>query len=389
MAAIPTPRQAVTPTPRQPATVRHAARLADAALAALTVVGVMTGVLAAEVHESPWEGLIQLSLFLGALMFVRRRLPMTVLLLSIAAIFVYRAGSHFQGGWIWPAWAAYFSAATTRHVRWAALVGVAQLVHATVDFWPVLDRNVGRFVIHIAGEGLLLVLFITAGLAYASVARWRERLRESDGRARDAEERLRVSREVHDIVAHTLAVVGVQLNVAADALQEAPDEAAAALRLAQNVRNRAMADLASLIGVLRDGPGDTAPQPDLAALHMLAADARAAGLDVVLDERGDPSAVPAAPAVAVHRVVQEALTNTLKHAGASKVEVIVEYGARSVTVEIKDDGRAGHDGSGIMERHGLIGMRERVSALGGSLTVGPVPDGFAVRAEIPVAGSKA
>ncbi|NUW43927.1 sensor histidine kinase [Nonomuraea rhodomycinica] len=386
---IPPPRQAAVTVPRQPALVRHAARLGDAALAALTVVGVFTGVMAAEVRGAPWDGLVPLVLFLGTLMFVRRRLPMTVLLLSIAAIFVYRTGSSFQGGWIWPASAAYFSAATTRHVRWVALIGVAQLGWAAVDFWPILDRNVARFVAHIAGEGLLLVLLIAGGLAYGSVARWRERLRDSDVRARDAEERLRVSREVHDIVAHTLAVVGVQLNVAADTLEEAPDEAAAALRVAQNVRNRAMADLASLIGVLRDGAGDTVPQPDLTALHTLAADARAAGLDVVLDERGDPSAVPAAPAVAVHRVVQEALTNTLKHSGASKVEVTVEYGARIVTVEVADNGRGGHSGAGMRERHGLVGMRERVSALGGGLTVGPVPGGFAVRAEIPVAGWKA
>ncbi|NUW32323.1 sensor histidine kinase [Nonomuraea sp. SMC257] len=389
MAAIPPPRQAAVLAPRQPAPVRHAARLGDAALAVLTVVGVFTGAMAAEVRGAPWDGLVPFVLFLGGLMFVRRRLPMTVLLLSIVAIFVYRSGSSFEGGWIWPASAAYFSAATTRHVRWVTLIGVAQLGYAVVGLWPAADWDVGRFVTHIAGEGLLLVILIAGGLSYASVARWRERLQESDGRARDAEERLRVSREVHDIVAHTLAVVGVQLNVAADTLQEAPDEAAAALRLAQNVRNRAMADLASLIGVLRDGAGDIAPQPDLAALHTLAADARAAGLDVVLDERGDPSSVPAAPAVAVHRVVQEALTNTLKHARASKVEVTVEYGARIVTVEVADNGRGGHDGAGIREKHGLIGMWERVSALGGCVTVGPVQGGFAVRAEIPVAGWKA
>ncbi|MFI7639330.1 sensor histidine kinase [Nonomuraea sp. NPDC049400] len=375
--AVPSPQRA-------PAPVRHSARLLDLALAVITVVGVVTGVMAAEVRESPWAGLIPLALFLGALLLFRRRWPMTVLLLSIAAIFVYRFNSHFQGGWIWPASAAYFSAACTPRVRWVALIGVAQLVYAAVDFWWVLQRNVVRFVVHIAGEGLVLAMLIGAGLVCAAVMRWRGQLRETDGRARAAEERLQVSREVHDIVAHTLAVVGVQLNVATDALEEDPAEAAAALRVAKDVRNRAMADLASLIGVLRDNAGGAAPQPDLASVGTIVADARAAGLQVVLDERGDPSAVPAAPAVAVYRIVQEALTNTLKHSGAARAEVTIDCGPSSVTVEVKDDGRGGGE---IVERHGLAGMRERVSALGGTLTVGPVPGGFSVRAEIPVAGS--
>ncbi|MEV0382044.1 sensor histidine kinase [Nonomuraea sp. NPDC050643] len=373
------------PFPRRaPAAVRHSARLLDLAFALITVVGVVTGVMAAEVRESPWAGLIPLALFLGALLLFRRRWPLIVLLLSIGAIFLYRFNSHFQGGWIWPASIAYFSAACTPRVRWVALIGAAQLVYAAVDFWPVLSENANRFLVHIAGEGLLLASLIGAGLCHATALRWRERLRETDGRARAAEERLRAAREVHDIVAHTLAVVGVQLNVAADTLEEAPDEAAAALRVAKDVRNRAMADLTSLIGVLRDTSDGTAPQPDLAALDTLIADARAAGLRVVLDQRGDPASLPAAPAVAVYRIVQEALTNTLKHAGATTAEVTIERAPSAVTVEVKDDGRGCEE---IVESHGLAGMRERASALGGTLAVGSAPGGFSVRARIPVAGS--
>ncbi|GAA3203717.1 sensor histidine kinase [Nonomuraea helvata] len=105
---------------------------------------------------------------------------------------------------------------------------------------------------------------------------------------------------------------------------------------------------------------------------------------MTLDERGDPSAVPAAPAVAVYRIVQEALTNALKHSGAAKAQVTIACGPRSVVVEVTDDGRGCDE---IVERHGLAGMRERVSALGGTLTVEPVPGAFSIRAEIPVAGS--
>ncbi|GAA4209779.1 sensor histidine kinase [Microbispora amethystogenes] len=374
---------------RGPAPVRHLARITDLALAALTLVFFVAVALATGVRD-PWQGTIPLGLLLGALLLVRRRWPMTVLLLSIGGILVYHLTGHWSpAGWIWPAAVAYFTAATTPRVRWVPALGLAQLVHSAVDARRVLDHNPVRYLIHVAGEGLLLAVLVAAGLTYAAGMRWRERLRETDSRARAAEERLRVSHEVHDVIAHTLAVVGVQLNVAADALEEDPAAAAAALRLAKNIRNRAMADLRSLVTVLRDDPAGTAPQADLASLGTLISDTRAAGLEVTLDEHGDRAAVPAITAIAVHRVVQESLANTLKHAGASKAEVTIGYRPRSVTVEITDDGRGTPGGADATEGHGLTGMRERVSALGGELTAGPVPGGFAVRADIPVAGSAA
>ncbi|MEU4547173.1 sensor histidine kinase [Nonomuraea dietziae] len=380
---------AESPPRREPSPVRHFARITDVALAVVTAVFFVAVALATGV-SGPWHATIPLALILGGLLLVRRRWPMTVLLLSIGGILVYHlTGNASPAGWIWPAAVAYFTAATTSRVRWVAAIGLAQLVYSAVDFRWVLDRNPARYVIHVAGEGLLLAVLIAAGLAYVVAMRWRERWRETDSRARAVEERLRVSHEVHDIIAHTLAVVGVQLNVAADTLEEDPAAAAAALRLAKDVRNRAMADLRSLIAVLRYHSGDTAPPPDLASLGTLVADARAAGLEVTLDEHGDPTAVPAIPAIAVYRVVQESLANTLKHAAASRAEVTIGYQPRSVTVEITDNGRADTGGTDVIQGHGLTGMRERVSALGGTLTAGPTPGGFAVRADIPVAGSTA
>ncbi|WP_433510738.1 sensor histidine kinase [Nonomuraea sp. CA-143628] len=378
------------PARREPAPVRHFARIIDIALAALTLVFFVAVALATGVH-SPWRGTIPLGLLLGALLLVRHRWPMAVLLLSIGGIFVYHLTGHGSpAGWIWPAAVAYFTAATTPRVRWVAAIGLAQLVYSAVDARWILDRNLTRYLTHVAGEGLLLAILIAAGLTYVAAMRWRERLRETDSRVHAAEERLRVSHEVHDVIAHTLAVVGVQLNVAADSLEEDPAAAAAALRLAKDVRNRAMADLRSLITVLRDNPADTAPQADLASLDTLIADARATGLEVTLNEHGDRAAVPAITAIAIHRVVQESLANTLKHAGASKAEVTIDYQPRSITVEITDDGRNVPGGAEVAEGHGLAGMRERVSALGGALTAGPIAGGgFAVRADIPVAGSTA
>jgi signal transduction histidine kinase len=377
------------PSPRrEPAPVRHFARITDITLAALTLVFFVAAAFATGV-QNPWRGPIPLGLLLGALLLVRRRWPMTVLLLSIGGIFAYHLTGHWSpAGWIWPAAVAYFTAATTPRVRWVPAIGLAQLVYSAVDARWILDRNVARYLIHVAGEGLLLAILIAAGLSYGAAMRWRERLRETDSRAQAAEERLRVSHEVHDVIAHTLAVVGVQLNVAADSLEEDPAAAAAALRLAKDVRNRAMADLRSLITILRDDPGDTAPQADLASLDTLIADARTAGLEVTLDEHGDRAAVPAITAIAIYRVVQESLANTLKHAGASKAEVTIGYQPRSITVEITDNGRSTPRGAEVTEGHGLAGMRERVSALGGALTAGLLPGGgFAVRADIPVAGS--
>ncbi|MET8990188.1 histidine kinase [Nonomuraea wenchangensis] len=379
------------PSPRrEPAPVRHLARITDITLAVLTLVFFVAVALATGVHN-PWHGPIPLGLLLGGLLLVRRRWPMTVLLLSIGGIFVYHLTVDWSpAGWIWPAAVAYFTAATTSRVRWVPVIGLAQLVYSAVDARRLLDINPTQYVMHLAGEGLLLAILVAAGLTYAAATRWRERLRETDSRAHAAEERLRVSHEVHDVVAHTLAVVGVQLNVAADALEDDPAAAAAALRVAKDVRNRAMTDLRSLITILRDDPGDTAPQADLASLDTLIADARAAGLEVTLDEHGDRAAVPAITAIAVHRVVQESLANTLKHAGAGKAEVTIGYRPRSIIVEVTDDGRSVPDGADVAEGHGLAGMRERVSALGGALTAGPVAGGgFAVRADIPVAGSTA
>ncbi len=377
------------PSPRrEPAPVRHLARITDITLAVLTLVFFVTVALATGVH-SPWRGPIPLGLLLGGLLLFRRRWPMTVLLLSIGGIFVYHLTVHWSpAGWIWPAAVAYFTAATTSRVRWVSAIGLAQLVYSAIDARGILEFNPVRYVFHVAGEGLLLAILVGAGLTYAAAARWRGRLRETDSRAHAAEERLRVSHEVHDVIAHTLAVVGVQLNVAADALEEDPAAAAAALRVAKDVRNRAMTDLRSLIAILRDSPGDTTPQADLASLDTLIADARTAGLEVTLHEQGDRAAVPAITAIAIYRVVQESLANTLKHAGARKAEVTIGYRPRSIAVEITDDGRGVPDG--VTEGHGLAGMRERVSALGGALTAGPVPGGgFAVRADIPVAGSTA
>jgi len=233
-----------------------------------------------------------------------------------------------------------------------------------------------------------MAALLAAATAYRNTVRWRDEVahrlaqdeheREIDARRRRAEERVEIARDLHDVVSHTLAVVGVHLNVALDAFDSDPDEARESLRLAQQVRGRAMTDLKSLVGVLREG----APIDDLDGLERLAEQVRAAGVAVSLNEFGDRSEVPTPVATAVYRVVQESLTNTVRHAGASRVAVTVRYAPASVVVHVQDDGA----GAGTMaDGHGISGMRERVAALGGALTAGPGKTGFAVRATIPIA----
>jgi signal transduction histidine kinase len=220
---------------------------------------------------------------------------------------------------------------------------------------------------------------------------------------------VRIAHELHDLVSHTLAVVGVHLNVALDTLESAPDEARDALQLAQDVRGKAMADLRALVEVLRDGSATTieAPTAQLDGLTSLVEQVRAAGIDVELQETGDRSAVPAPVALATYRIVQEALTNTVRHAGATRAVVALCYEPAQVTVTVTDNGTLAEFDwpatTGELDHpetsrptgeldadtggHGIAGMRERVSALGGSLQAGPAArGGFTVHASIPVAG---
>jgi signal transduction histidine kinase len=231
---------------------------------------------------------------------------------------------------------------------------------------------------------------LAAAQAYRNTRRWQsevaarlaqdEHERELDARRRRAEERVDIARDLHDVVSHTLAVVGVHLNVALDAFDTEPAEARQAVRLAQDVRGRAMTDLRALVDVLRDG---AVPEPaaGLEGVDRLARQVRAAGLDVTVTEFGDRGDVPAPVATAVFRVVQESLTNTVRHAGAKRAVVTLRYAPSSVVVDVTDDGSGGDV---VADGHGIAGMRERVAALGGALTAGPAKTGFTVRATIPV-----
>ncbi|MFC7309054.1 sensor histidine kinase [Streptomyces monticola] len=215
-----------------------------------------------------------------------------------------------------------------------------------------------------------------------------ERTREEEARRRVAEERLRIARDLHDVVAHHIALVNVQAGVASHVMDKRPDQAKEALAHVREASRSALNELRATVGLLRqtgDPEAPTEPAPGLARLDELLDTFRHAGLPVDVARADENATLPAAVDLAAYRVIQEALTNVRKHAGAgAKAEVsVIRVGPR-VEVTVLDDG-PGEDGEPDGSGHGLLGMRERVAALGGSLTAGPrYGGGYRVHAILPV-----
>jgi signal transduction histidine kinase len=234
------------------------------------------------------------------------------------------------------------------------------------------------------------VLWVTVAVSLGTVGRLRhaavvsaeERVAEAN-RLRDEEQRLRIAREVHDVVAHSLAMINVQAGVAAHVADRRPDEAKAALLAIKDASRAALADLRATLGVLRSGD-ERAPTFGLGRLPDLVATASGAGITVVTE--GDAGPLPAPVDVAAYRIVQECLTNVVRHASsADTVTVRLDRTEDDLEITVSDNGkavRAVHNGG-----NGLRGMAERANALGGAVAAGPVASGgFQVRARLPLTG---
>ena len=209
-----------------------------------------------------------------------------------------------------------------------------------------------------------------------------------------AEERARIARELHDVVAHSVSVMVVQAGAARRTLASSPDQATTALGQIESTGRQALVEMRRLLGLLRDGDREDAalaPQPGLAHLESLAAAAREAGLPVEVAVEGESRPLPAGVDLSAYRIVQEALTNSLKHAGPARASVRVCYGREVLEVQVWDDGNGSEPPSAAAgplrpagspvdsdrqdrrSGHGLIGMRERVAMFGGTLEAGPGP----------------
>ena len=215
------------------------------------------------------------------------------------------------------------------------------------------------------------------------------------------EQRAQIARELHDIVAHSVAVILLQVGAARMRALDQPG-VAEPLHAAESSGRQALAELRRLLGVLHDSPAEDrgrdhaadervpdAPQPSIAMLDRLAGTVRTAGLNIDLAIVGEVRPLPPGLELSVYRIVQEALTNVLKHAQASRARVRVDYGPGAVTIDVVDDGTA-RTTSGAPAGHGLVGMRQRARVFGGTTTAGPAPGGgWQVRAELPADPSRA
>jgi MYXO-CTERM domain-containing protein len=256
------------------------------------------------------------------------------------------------------------------------------------------------------GTGDLIVLPVLFGLAWlaglaqrnqavqAETAEQRaeqaEGEREAAARVAVAEERARIARELHDIVAHAVSVMVLHVGAVRNRLPGELAEDARALQEVEQTGRGALGEMRRLLGALRrdDEPGELAPQPGLARLEPLLQHVRSAGLDVGLEVDGDPFPLPDAIDISAYRIVQEGLTNTLKHAHASEARVVIGYASDEVRIDVRDDGDGAPSGDGL--GHGLIGIRERVKIYGGEMTAAPASDGgFVLSTRLPLTGAHA
>jgi signal transduction histidine kinase len=403
---------------RNPAAVDWAIALALSAAAVISLSTTIELLRQDPAFEDPARAGIIVSLLAVTLPLAwRRRYPLSIAVVVIGAFVISRIA--FSTGapllpWentvtVWACWIALYTAvAYGRNLR-ATTVVVAALI-------LVLYAEVVREIFFVAGGAfsdlplneaflvvsnlVFVVLPVLLGIAVRSLReRSRElaeqtvelrREREENARRAVLEERVRIARELHDVVAHHVSVMGVQAGAARRVMAKRPDQAEAALSSIEASSRQAVVELHRLLGVLRrEGQDDAlAPQPDLAQLPELIAQATRGELTVDLAVEGEPRPLPGTLELSVYRVIQEALTNALKHSGGTAATVRVTYEDSTLEVDVADDGHGVGPAGG--SGHGLIGMRERVRLHGGHLRAGPDPaGGFVVHASFPLNGGGA
>jgi signal transduction histidine kinase len=279
--------------------------------------------------------------------------------------------------------------AALRAVGAAAVLAVILIIHdGSYNFGVVVSVAV-LAVAWVVGDNMRTKRAYLRALEERAVRLERERQEHALRAA--AEEQARIARELHDVIAHSVSVMVVQAAAADDVFDTHPDRSREALRAIESTGRSALSELRRLLGVVRTPAerGTYEPQPGLEELDTLVAQVRSAGLPVELVVEGTRDAVPVGIDLSAYRIVQEALTNTLKHAHATRADVVVRYAGSELVVEVVDDGSAAPEGGGN-GGHGLIGMRERVALYGGELDAGRRDQGgFGVRARFPLDAEEA
>ena len=391
-------RQIVQPAPFGEKLRRIPTPAVDAALAAVVAVAIGFAIGAEQEAGSKHPDALAylLGVAIAVPLLVRRRWPLGVLIVSTVVVMTYHAFDYPAIGIALPLAAAFFTAAAAGYLWPAAIVALG--LHMFAVGFRALEE--GESLVSVIGSGTIEDLVLVAAVLLlaetlrtrrAWMAEVQERLRRTEAeREREAErrveqERLRIAHELHDVLAHTIAVIGVQAGVASEALTDSPEDAGAALGTIREKSREALAELKATVGVLRE-PREGAPRspaPRLAQLQELVGMAADAGVHVEVSVTGSARSLPAIVDLAAYRIIQESLTNVLRHAGASYAKVSIDYESDAVVVQVDDDGRGASNGA---EGYGVAGMRERAAAIGGRLEVGPAPyphRGFRVRAWLP------
>jgi signal transduction histidine kinase len=320
---------------------------------------------------------------------LRRRYPVAAVALSLASGVAY-AGAGYAPALNPAALLVMYTAGSRLPERRSGWILAASIVVATFGA-TVAPGPTNTGVPFVVAAAWFLGAFVGANRRYTREleAKNRELERAQHELARQAvtEERLRIARELHDVVAHSMSVVAVHAGSGRMVAATDPAAAERALETIETTTRSALGEMRRLLGVLRSGdgqePGALGPAPGLADLPELVTDVAGSGVEVELRVEGERPAVPPGVDLSAYRVVQEALTNIIKHAQARTAVVEVRYSGRDVAVEVVDDGRGG--AAGPSGGHGLMGMRERVAVHGGQLEAGPGPNGgFRVAARFPV-----
>jgi signal transduction histidine kinase len=352
----------------------------------------------------------------GVVVVGRHRWPVPVFLTTALASLVYYS-LDFRDG---PGWLGLFVALYTLTAygdgRRSLVTAGAGIIALTVG-WLVASSDIepkaaigwvffriGASVMSAAlGESVRTRRFIAAEAQER--ADRAERSREEEARARVDAERLRIAREVHDTVAHAIAIINVQSGVTAHVLDKRPEQAREALVTIEQTSSRALREMRAILGVLRDANNGRTPHPGLEQIDELTAQARDAGLDIKLEASSPPVPLPSAVGSAAYRILQESITNVIRHAGPTLVTVALDYGIDALNVCVTDEGRRHAMGDGRTGPHvlakqasgnrggspaepgrGILGMRERCQLLGGDLTARSLPGGgFEVNARLPFA----
>jgi signal transduction histidine kinase len=326
----------------------------------------------------------------------RRRFPLPVVLL-VASVLALRAAigaeSEESASFFPAVLLATFSVSLYARRLELAVVGGAYALAAIISAVVLgFGRDDGTTTepSNLAIISFFVIAAWTAGFLLRRRADHARRVEAESGelaRAAVGEERSRIARELHDIVAHSISVISVQAGAAEQYVDRDPARAREHLEAVRRSARDALTEMRRLTGVLRDDAASYEPQPGLERIPDLVEQARAAGLEVELVERGERRDLPPGVDLAAFRIVQEALTNARKHAGPVATTVRVTYAPDDVEVEVENAAGAGTGGDG--SGHGLVGMRERVRVYGGTIEAGPGDDGrFRVHARLPVGGER-